>query len=108
MNALKGHFPGLAAADLTAAQLVLYLRRGNPCLKTFNNRRGLVSTFLRFAERHDWIADNPLKKVPQHRIARRRGSAETLSADQARALMNYVENFEGGRLVPLSSVESMP
>ena len=92
-------FPG-TVGGLTAAQLVPYLRRGNPCLKTFNNRRGLVSTFLRFAERHDWIADNPLKKVPQHRIARRRGSAETWSAGQARALMEYVEGFEGGRLVP--------
>jgi hypothetical protein len=100
MNALKSRFSGLTVADLTAAQLVPYLRRGDPCLKTFNNRRGLVSTFLRFAERHDWIADNPLKKVPQHRIARRRGSAETLSADQTRALMEYVEGFEGGRLVP--------
>lgn len=100
MNALKSRFSGLTVADLTAAQLVPYLRRGSPCLKTFNNRRGLVSTFLRFAERNDWIADNPLRKVPQHRIARRRGSAETLSAEQARSLMEYVETFEGGRLVP--------
>lgn len=60
MNALKIRFSGLTVADLTAAQLVPYLRRGSPCFKTFNNRRGLISTFLRFAERHDWIADNPL------------------------------------------------
>lgn len=100
MTSLKTRFSGLTVADLTAAHLVPYLRRGTPCLKTFNNRRGLVSTFLRFAEQHDWIADNPLRKVPQHRIARRRGSAETLSADQARSLMEHVESFEGGRLVP--------
>ena len=74
MNALKTRFSGLTVADLTATQLVPYLRRGNPCLKTFNNRRGLVSTLLRFAERHDWIADNPLKKVPQ--IASRDGAVQ--------------------------------
>jgi hypothetical protein len=43
---------------------------------------------------------NPMKKVPHHRIARRRGSAKTLSADQAQKLMTHAEAFQGGRLVP--------
>lgn len=100
MAALKKQFPGLTVADLTAARLTPYFQRGKPCLKTYNNRRGLVSTFLKFAEQQEWLATNPMKKIPYHRIARRRGSAKTLSADQAQKLMVHVEAFQGGRLVP--------
>jgi len=38
--------------------------------------------------------------VPQQRIRRRRGMAATLSATQARELMEHMENYEGGRWVP--------
>jgi integrase len=100
MAALKKHFPRIAVGELTAARLTQYFQRGKPCLKTYNNRRGLVSTFLRFAENQEWIATNPIKKVPYYRIARRRGSAKTLTAAQAQELMTYVEGFQGGQLVP--------
>jgi integrase len=100
MNALKKAFPKAAVADLTAAKLTENFQRGNPGLKTFNNRRGIVSTFLKYAENQEWLATNPIKKIPQHRIARRRGSAKTLTATQAQALMTYVEDYEGGKLVP--------
>jgi integrase len=100
MAALKKHFPSVTVAELTASRLTPYLQRGKPCLKTYNNRRGLVSTFLKFAENQEWIATNPIKKVPYYRIARRRGSARTLTAAQAQELMTYVEDLESGRLVP--------
>jgi integrase len=100
MAALKKHFPGVSVGELTAARLTQYFQRGKPCLKTYNNRRGLVSTFLKFTENQEWIATNPIKKVPYYRIARRRGSAKTLTAAQAQELMTYVEGFQGGQLVP--------
>jgi len=64
MAALKKHFPGVSVGELPAARLTQYFQRGKPCLKTYNNRRGLVSTFLRFAENQEWIATNPIKKSP--------------------------------------------
>jgi integrase len=100
MKALKMHFPGVSVAELTAAHLTTYFQRANGCLKTYNNRRGLVSTFLRFAEQQEWLATNPIKKVLHYRIAHRRGSAKTLTADQAQELMTYVEGYQNGRLVP--------
>jgi integrase len=60
----------------------------------------LVSTFLKYAENQEWLATNPIRKIPQHRIARRRGSAKTLTAKQAQALMTHVEDHQDGRLVP--------
>jgi integrase len=102
MMALKKAFdgPGLTVAELTAACLTDYFKRGKTGLKTYNNRRGLVSTFLKYAENQEWLATNPIRKIPQHRIARRRGSAKTLTAKQAQALMTHVEDSQDGRLVP--------
>jgi integrase len=97
---LKNHFPNAAVADLTVPLLTAYLQTGNPSLKTFNNRRGVASTFLKFAFQQDWITSNPVEKIPYHRIAHRRGSAKTLSATQTLDLMRYVETYEGGALVP--------
>jgi integrase len=100
LEVLKAHFPGASVAELSASRLTEYLQHGNPALKTYNNRRGVVSTFLRFAFQQDWIAVNPIEKVAYHRIAHRRGSAPTLSAKQAQELMTHVENYRGGALVP--------
>lgn len=74
--------------------------RGTPSLKTFNNRRGVLSTFFVFAFRKDWIATNPIEKTPYHRIRHRRGSAVTITADQTAKLMAYAETYRGGILVP--------
>jgi integrase len=100
LEVLKAHFQGATVADLSAARLTEYFQHGKPALKTYNNRRGVVSTFLKFAFQQDWIAVNPIEKVAYHRIAHRRGSAPTLSAKQAQELMTYVENYRGGALVP--------
>ncbi|MFA6286995.1 MAG: site-specific integrase [Opitutaceae bacterium] len=100
LEVLKGYFPNSTVADLTAQRLTAYFQSGNAALKTYNNRRGVVSTFLKFAFQQDWITANPVEKIPYHRIAHRRGSAKTLSDEQAKAIMAYVETFEGGALVP--------
>jgi integrase len=100
LKRLQRHFPDASVADLTVQKLVGYFEHGRPALKTYNNRRGIVSTFLKFAFLRGWIAENPIAKVPQHRIRRRRGMAATLSAAQARELMEHIEDYEGGRWAP--------
>ncbi len=94
------HFPGKSVADLTVSSLIGFLELGRPSMKTHNNRRGIVSTFLKFAFQRGWLAENPIFKVPHYRIKRKRGVAQTLTASQARELMEYFETFEGGRWVP--------
>jgi integrase len=100
LEVLKKHFPDATVADLTAKRLTAHFQHGNACPKTYNNRRGVLSTFLKFAFQQDWILTNPIEKVAYHRIAHRRGSAQTLSAMQAQELMAYVEQYRGGSLVP--------
>jgi integrase len=91
LERLQKHFPGATVAGLTGAKLVEYFEARRAAIKTYNNRRGIVSTFLKFALQRDWITDNPLAKIPPRRIRRRRGGAVTFAAQQAKDLMAYVE-----------------
>ncbi len=100
LGVLERYFPAALVSDLSAARLTAHCQRGNAGLKTYNNRRGVLSTFLKFAFQRDWIASNPIEKVPYHRIAHRRGSAKTFTAAQAQELMQFVEGYQDGRLVP--------
>ena len=97
---LKKWFPRKAMAELSRDVLAAHCHRGTPKPKTFNNRRGILFTFFKFAFCQDWVAANPLEKVPHLRIAHRRGSAKTLNAEQSAALMRHVEQIDGGALVP--------
>ncbi len=100
LKMLRTYFPTGPVSQLTAANLTAFLERGDPALKTYNNRRGLVSTFCKFAFQKDWLVSNPIEKTPHHRINHRRGSAATISANYARDLMAYVETYEKGAMVP--------
>ena len=100
LKRLKQHFVAKTVADLTVSSLISFLEVGHPGMKTFNNRRGILSTFLKFAFQRGWIAENPIPKVPHHRIRRRRGMARTFTVTQARTLMEHFETFEDGRWVP--------
>jgi integrase len=91
LKRLQKHFPGTTVAELTGARLIGYFEARRAAHKTFNNRRGVVSAFLKFALQRDWIAENPLAKIPAHRIRRRRGGAVTLTAAQAKEVMEFVE-----------------
>jgi integrase len=91
LKRLQKHFPGATVAELTGARLLGYFEARRAAHKTFNNRRGVVSAFLKFALQRDWIADNPLAKIPARRLRRRRGCATTFSAAQAAGLMACVE-----------------
>jgi len=91
MNRLPKRCPALTLAELTPARLTAYFEFGGATRKTYNNRRGIISGFLKFALQREWIAENPLAKIPAHRIRRRRTGAQTLAIDQARELMAFVE-----------------
>jgi integrase len=94
------HFKGVTIAELTAPRLVAYLEIGMIAAKSYNNRRGVLSTLFKYAFHRGWIAENPTPKIPVQRLRRKRGMAETLSPEQARILMARMEEYEGGRWVP--------
>src|SRR5262249_39768938 len=101
LGVLQRHFKTGAVSQFTVPILTAYLNRGKPCLKTYNNRRGLISTFFKFCVQNDWVVMNAVEKTPHHRINHRRGSAVTITAERAAELMHYVETLEGGKLVPM-------
>jgi len=100
LRKLQGHFLGRVVAELTVPGLVAFLEIGRPSMKTYNNRRGILSTFFKFALHRSWIVENPILRVPHYQIRRRRGLATTFTAAPARDLMDHFEGFEGGRWVP--------
>jgi integrase len=100
LDKLVKAFAGRTVAELTVANLIAYLETGRPGLKTYNNRRGILSTFFKFGFHRGWIAENPILRVPHHRIRRKRGAAQTFNATQAREMMEFFETFERGRWVP--------
>ena len=100
LTKLDNRFPGHIVADLTVEQLEAHCRRGNASPKTYNNRRGILSTFFKFVFQKGWVAANQIEKLPYHRIAHRRGSACTKTASQVQELMDFLEDYQGGRLVP--------
>lgn len=91
LKRLQKHFPGAVLTDLAGAKLVGYFEARDASLKTYNNRRGVVSTFLKYALQREWITDNPLVRIPSLRIRRRRVGAATLTAQQAQDMMAFVE-----------------
>ena len=97
-------FPKEMLSAFTPTLLLPYLERGSPSLKTYNNRRGLLSTLFKFALHKDWVVTNPVEKTPHHRINQRRGSATTIAAGKAAELMAYVESYEGGEMVPYFAI----
>lgn len=100
-RAINVVFRGKAVSELTAARLTEFFKRGNASKKTYNNRRGLISTFLKHCLLNDWVADNVITKVPHFRgVGHRRGSAPTLTAKQCADLMLWIEDHYDGALVP--------
>lgn len=104
LEAFKKKFPKGPVSQFTPAILLPYLDRNNPSLKTYNNRRGILSTFFKFCFQKDWVLINPIEKTPHHRINHRRGSAVTITAEKAAKVMDYVEGYEGGKMVPYFAI----
>ena len=88
LKRLEKHFPNATVAELTGARLVGYLEPRGAGLKTYNNRRGILSTLLKFAQQRDWITDNPIAKLPPRRIRRRRGRFLIVASDNPMPVLN--------------------
>lgn len=104
LKRFEKHFKGRTMAEITPANLTAFLELSHSTLKTFNNRRGVLSTFFKFAFHRGWTIENTILRVPHHRIRTRRGSAITFTAQQARELMAFAETHEGGRWVPYFAI----
>jgi len=92
-------FSGKAVAELTPTALTGFLEKDRPGMKTHNNRRGILSTFFKYSFHRGWIAENPILKVPHYRIRRKRGVAQTFTAEQAAKFMEFLETYDGGKWV---------
>ena len=100
LKRLDEFFRNATVVALTGPRLMSFFERGMPSSKTYNNRRGIVSTFLKYSFQKGWLAENPLARIPARRIRRRRSSAITLTAASAGEMMHWLETLEGGRWVP--------
>jgi integrase len=100
LKRLDAFFPKRSVAELSLPSIISFLEVGRPSMKTYNNRRGILSTFFKFAFQRGWIVENLILKVPHYRIRHKRGSAVTFSVEQSAKLMEHFEQVDGGRWIP--------
>jgi hypothetical protein len=53
LDLFEKSFPEASVSAFAPSQLVAYLERGGAALKTYNNRRGILSTLFKFAVQRD-------------------------------------------------------
>ena len=101
MKKLKRKFAGRIVNEIQPEELNTYLEalhgrsKAMLSLKTWNNRRGHLSTFFKYCMSKKYVEENPILEVPQYKIRQRRGSAEILSANEAADLMEWLEPYRG-------------
>ncbi|QYY37276.1 hypothetical protein [Ruficoccus sp. ZRK36] len=94
-------FEGQIIREIQPEELKEYLEgkqkgtRRAHSLKTWNNRRGYLSTFFKFCLSRKYVAEDPVISVPKFKIKNRRGTAETFSAKQTQKLMHWLETYRG-------------
>ena len=101
MKKLKRKFAGRIVNEIQPEELNTYLEslhgrsKAMLSLKTWNNRRGHLSTFFKYCMSKKYVEENPILEVPQYKIKQRRGSAEILSANETADLMEWLEPYRG-------------
>jgi integrase len=101
MDKFKSCFADCMVGEIQSDEIKNYLEspygrsKVMPSAKTWNNRRGYLSTFFKFCLSNKYVAENPVLEVPQLRVRKSRGTAETLSAEQASDLMHWLETYQG-------------
>ena len=107
MEWLKHCFPNRVISSVTVEDYREYLEkpknqpnnRKRPCQhispKTWNNRRGNLNTFCVYCVEQGYLAENPIARLPKHKQQSHRGTAETLKAETAAELMEYLETYTG-------------
>ncbi len=101
MKKLRRYFAGRIVNEIQPFELNTYLdtrhhrSKAVLSLKTWNNRRGYLSTFFKYCVTKKYAGENPILEVPKYKIKQRRGSAEILSANEATELMGWLETYRG-------------
>jgi integrase len=103
-NSMK-HFRNFIGKDTKVHQITTklcedFLKSKGEAPKTWNNYRADIHNFFEFAKdsRRRWISYNPVADIIKYKI--QRGMPDVLTLEQCKELMSYVENYEGGKLVP--------
>jgi integrase len=84
--------PKTLIGDITTQDIMRWLEsKGQVSKRTWNGYRNDAQTFFEWfcARPRQWIAENPVKPVPQHKLAR--SLPERLEVDTARELMATLE-----------------
>lgn len=98
---LKKVFGSRQLDELQSQELKAYLEgelkdsRRAASLKTWNNRRGYLSTFFKFCRSEKYVAEDPVLDVPKFKVRNQRGSADTLTTKQAKDFMHWLEKYKG-------------
>jgi len=109
MSRFEKHFGGdMLLANLNTSNLQDYLREtataqkgGVFSNKTWNNRRGYLTTFFKYCRAENWIDQNPAEGIRNYgRRDLRRAKPVTLSVKEAKDLMEFLETYQDGRMVP--------
>jgi integrase len=101
LNKFSQFFDGRVIGEIISTEIREYLdspigRSKAICSpKTWNNRRGYLSTFFKFCLSKKFIDKNPILDVPQYKIKKARGTADTLSAIEAKELMHFLQTYKG-------------
>ncbi|MEM1223289.1 MAG: hypothetical protein AAGH40_11040 [Verrucomicrobiota bacterium] len=101
MNTFKAVFAGRTIETISSDELKAYLEGKLPesrhaaSLKTWNNRRGFLSTFFKYCLHNKHVAADPVVYVPQFKIQQARGTADTLTAARAEEFMHWLETYKG-------------
>jgi integrase len=101
VDKLSAYFPDRVVGEIQSEEIKDFLNaamgrsKTDATLKTWNNRRGYVSTFFKFCLTKKYVAENPVLSVPQYKIKQARGTAETLSAVQTEEFMRWLETYQG-------------
>ena len=64
-----------------------------PSLKTSNNRQGYLSTFFKFCLSKKYVAEDVILEIPKFKVKKARGTADTLSAEEATDFMKWLEKY---------------
>ena len=101
MKKLQGYFVERIVGEIRPDEIREYLdlplgrSKAVPTLKTWNNRRGYLSTFFKYCLFKKYVAENPILEVPKFKVKKARGTADTLSAQEAQEFMHWLESYQG-------------
>lgn len=101
MGKFSGYFGERVVGEIQAEEIREYLdaplgrSKAVPRLKTWNNRRGYLSTIFKYCLSKKHVAEDVILEVPKFKVKKARGTADTLSAQEADEFMHWLESYKG-------------